>query len=96
MVVCFFAVTLPSYLYKALKLMSTPVVRSPWQQGMRSPLYINCPQFVVAVLLLGCLGIIQVEQFEESAGIEVDSEDFSRIREPSIKSLMADLALHVI
>ena len=42
---------------------------------MRSPLYINCTQFVVAVLLLGCLGIIQVEQFEESGGIEVDSEN---------------------
>ena len=72
--------------------MSTPVVRSPWQQGMRSPLYINCPQFVVAVLLLGCLGIIQVEQFEESGGIEVDSENKRTIHQV----LMADLALDVI
>ena len=46
----------------------------------------------MAVLLLGCLGIIQVEQFEESGGIEVDSENKRTIHQ----ALMADLALDVI
>ena len=94
----YLTVILPSYLCKASKLMSTPVERSPWQQGMRSPLYINWHSV--------CCGSLAPRLPGDHSGwavwgirwdwIEVDSEHFLRIREPSIKSLMADLALCVI